>query len=402
MDAQAEAAPRRGRRKSLLTALTIGVCAAGAGVAAAASTDFTELTPSSPRPVAPSGAPKDVAAADFDGDLDVDLAVANFDADAVTIHKNNGSGAFHITATELVGNGPNSVFAADLDGDTDIDLAVANQDTASVTLLRNRNLNSGKFVEPPSSPEVIGGSAGWAVTGGDFDGDSDVDLAVSEGTFSSTRGVTILRHSNHGMSYKVTDASPLLTGFEPLFIVSADFNGDGDPDLATADHSSAQVTILRGRSGAKFREAGTSPVSTTFSPNELVAANLNSDTDPDLAVVAGQLAILRGKAHASFREAGTSPETVGSNAFGVTAADFDGDTENDLAVSHNSSSSLPDDVTILEHQGTALNFVEPATSPESAGEGGRGITAADVDGDLDPDLVVANFFGHTLTLLGNN
>ena len=53
---------------------------------------------------------------------------------------NNGLGNFFGPASspETVGMSPNSVAAADFDGDGDSDLAVTNANGASVTILKNR------------------------------------------------------------------------------------------------------------------------------------------------------------------------------------------------------------------------------------------------------------------------
>ena len=58
----------------------------------------------------------------------------------MTILRNLGSGNFVQPATspEAAGQTPTSVFAADLDGDADRDLAIANLNSFDVTILRNR------------------------------------------------------------------------------------------------------------------------------------------------------------------------------------------------------------------------------------------------------------------------
>ena len=81
--------------------------------------------------------PNSVAAADFDGDGDPDLAVTNELSDTVSVVVNRGSGTFVVTRTLAVGDGPVFVVAADLDGDGDVDLATANMHSNSVAVLLN-------------------------------------------------------------------------------------------------------------------------------------------------------------------------------------------------------------------------------------------------------------------------
>jgi len=79
-----------------------------------------------------------LAAGDWDGDLDLDLAVANFTANSVVALENDGTGSF--TADLPFGGqfGASAVVALDWDGDGDLDLAVANSTGGnSVGILKN-------------------------------------------------------------------------------------------------------------------------------------------------------------------------------------------------------------------------------------------------------------------------
>jgi VCBS repeat protein/FG-GAP repeat protein len=106
--------------------------------------------------------PRSVAAGDFNGDSDPDLAVANEGSDSVSIFVGGDGGSFGPGPSKLgAGDGPEAVVVGDFKGDSDHDLAVANQDG-----------------DQPESVVV-----------GDFNGDSDPDLAV--GNFQS-RDVSVL------------------------------------------------------------------------------------------------------------------------------------------------------------------------------------------------------------------
>jgi hypothetical protein len=78
-----------------------------------------------------------LAAGDWDGDGDVDLASANNGADRVDILENDGTGDF--TAADTVSNQTNArgLAAGDWDGDGDLDLAVANNGADRVDILEN-------------------------------------------------------------------------------------------------------------------------------------------------------------------------------------------------------------------------------------------------------------------------
>ncbi|RPJ72364.1 MAG: VCBS repeat-containing protein, partial [Desulfobacteraceae bacterium] len=78
------------------------------------------------------------AAGDWDGDSDLDLAVASRGANSVAILQNNGSGTF--TNIQTISSLLNAAGLAvgDWDGDGDLDLASANQRGNNVGILVNQ------------------------------------------------------------------------------------------------------------------------------------------------------------------------------------------------------------------------------------------------------------------------
>src|SRR5439155_7272305 len=70
--------------------------------------------------------PNSVATADFNGDGKLDLAVANFSGNTVSIFLGNGDGTFHVQLDYATGTDPYSVAVGDFNRDGKMDLAVAN------------------------------------------------------------------------------------------------------------------------------------------------------------------------------------------------------------------------------------------------------------------------------------
>ena len=71
-------------------------------------------------------------------------------------------------------------------------------------------------------------------------------------------------------------------GMEPQVVVAADFNNDGILDLATADFTSEDVSILIGKGNGTFRRAH--QFSTTLGPSALAVGDFNGDGNLDIAV----------------------------------------------------------------------------------------------------------------------
>ena len=374
-----------------LLATAVVVFGSLVSVALAASNNFVEL-PSSPETT--GNAPQAVVAADLDGDGDPDLATANTGDNNVTVLRNNGAGnlAEPGSSPAPAGAAPLAAGVADLDGDTDRDLAVANLDSDDVTVLFNDGAAS--FTQAPTSPEGVG-DAPRALVVADLDGDTDQDIATGN---RDSDDVTILLNDGTG-EFSEPASSPAPVGATPVGITAADLDGDTDQDLAVSNVAADNVTVLRNDGSGGFTEAPSSPEATGNGPRAVMAVNIDGDADQDLAVAnAGgeSLTVLRNNGSAGFTEPASSPEGTGHGPLSIGAADFDGDGDPDLAVTNHHS----DDMTVLRNNGSG-NFVEPASSPETVGDGATAIAPADLDGDGDPDLAIANHFEDSVTILRN-
>src|SRR5206468_12997785 len=113
---------------------------------------------------------------------------------------------------------------ADRDGDAEQGLVVANQVSDDVTSLRDSG--TGRFKEPASSPGPAGDTPA-AVVAADLDGDGDQDLAVADHV--TTDNVTILLNNGSGKFTQPT-SRPETAGNSPSSLTVADLNGDGDND----------------------------------------------------------------------------------------------------------------------------------------------------------------------------
>jgi hypothetical protein len=276
--------------------------------------------------------PSALAVGDFNGDHIPDFAVVE-GRSTLAIYLSNGNGTFRNSANYSLGSGlAGGLVVADFNGDGHPDIAVTNEIEGSVMVFFGKG--NGKFREPvkytlPNYP--------YGITAGDFNGDHHPDLVVTES--GGNGAIAILMNDGQGhfkltATYDTPSNEPvgvvvaaLKNGGNLALIVScyggiavfpgngdgtfgaptlystnvigaqdsvvADFNGDGNLDVATAtvgfvgslfygngDGTLQKAVPIKLRQG----EGGTTT---------LVTADFNNDGFPDLAIgVSPDLAVL--------------------------------------------------------------------------------------------------------------
>src|SRR5262249_58441989 len=97
-------------------------------------------------------------------------------------------------------------------------------------------------------------------------------------------------------------------GSYPNAVVTADFNGDGHLDLATANYSSNDVSVLLGNGDGTLRTARN--YATSAYPGCITAGDFNRDGKLDLVTADGyylnDVSVLLGNGDGSFQGIGSS------------------------------------------------------------------------------------------------
>ena len=243
-----------------------------------------------------------------------------------------------------------------------------------------------------SLTQASGLSGPVAIATADFNGDGIPDVAVAN---NSANTVTILLGNGDGTFSPMPN--PLATGSWPHAIAVGDFNGDGNPDLAVVNSESSTVTILLGNGDGTFT-AAPMIVSTGYYayPQAVAVADFNGDGILDLAVAnesSNTITILLGHGDGSFTPA-NSPST-GRCPYAISTGDFNGDGIPDLAVANASDNT----VTILLGNGDGTFSSTPVIS---VGTQPSGLTVSDFNGDGKLDLAVANVGGGDVSILLGN
>jgi hypothetical protein len=219
-----------------------------------------------------SGGPEEIAAADFNNDGNLDLVIAEYSGNKVLVLLGDGTGAFPSSSTWTTGTGPYSLAVADLNGDGNLDIVAGNSGQSSVTVLLGDG--TGSFSQPSGSPFAAGTNPS-AVVAGDFNGDGKPDLAVPD---KGGTTVAILLGNGNG-TFGAPSYLTALTGQKS--IAMADFNEDGYLDLAVCDTSTGTVDIYAGNGNGTFQTAVANSSGSTAC-SYLATADFNGDGNPDL------------------------------------------------------------------------------------------------------------------------
>ena len=242
----------------------------------AAGAAFTAVAGS---PFAVGSRPVFVAVTDFNNDGLTDLAIANSGDNTVTVLLGAANGGFVAAAGSPfpVGSKPVSIALADFNGDYVPDMAILNAGDNTVAVLLGNG--TGGFTAALGSPFAVG-SAPVSVAAADFNRDGKTDLAIAN---SGDNTVTILLGTGMG-GFSAAAGNPLAVGKSPVSIAAADFNGDGILDLAIANSGDNTVTVLLGAGAGGFAAAPYSPLAVGKKPEFVAVADFNGDGQPDMAI----------------------------------------------------------------------------------------------------------------------
>jgi hypothetical protein len=231
-----------------------------------------------------------VAVADLNGDGRPDLAVANSSVGTVSVFLNTtppGASAVSFAAqqTFAVSGRPGYLAVADLNDDGRPDLVTGNYTGNNISVLLNTTTAGATTPSFAAQQTFAAGGGAQGVAAADLNGDGRPDLAVAN-YFDRTVSVYMNTMAAGATTPSFTAQQTFAAGANPIFVAAEDLDGDGRPDLAVANSGATTVSVLL-NTAAAGASAPSFAAQQTFTagnqPYGVAAGDFNTDGRPDLA-----------------------------------------------------------------------------------------------------------------------
>lgn len=351
--------------------------------------NFTIIAPggtgvfAAPRYSSANTGPNGIYTAQLNGDLYLDLAVANITSQDVSVMLGNGDGTFAAPINYSIGTVLSTLVCGDLNRDDDIDIVVASQGANRIDVLENDG--TGTFVLAGNYPT---GTSPVSVFLSDVNQDGILDVSTAN---SGSNNVSVLLGNGDGSFQASAEYG---AGPSPTGIYGGDIDHDGDVDLTATVGLTDRIELLLNNGDGTFTSGGN--VSSGDSPSAVYIASLNSgDNFLDLTSAnqnSDDISVLLGNGDGTF---GASVEYPVSNApVHLTGGDFNADSALDIFVSNTAT----DTISLLFNDGNA-QFDPPMNL--FGGDSVRLLCSGDFDNDSTMDIAVACFNSDNVAVLLN-
>jgi hypothetical protein len=338
-----------------------------------------------------------LAVGDFNGDGKPDIAVTDSSQKQVIVYLNNGNGSFSspiTTPIQMGALGAGAIAVGDFNEDRKLDLIVGTIAGSQANIFLSGN-GDGTFTQGQTLP----GSFGFfSAAVADINHDSHLDLiAGGNGTLYVYLG------DGHGAftQQSFTNQGPSDAFFS---VVAGDFNNDSKIDFVATAFNANNLRYFAGNGDGSFAAPSALSSRNIVNPRFLASADFSGDGKPDLLLGYPDIAtIILGNGDGTFQlnnipylltpvPINPLPTTAGPPA--VAVADMDGDGKIDAIVADSASNS----VNVFLNDGTG-KFPQPAPDFSASFPAAYNqLQIADLNGDGLPDIIATNYINQNISI----
>lgn len=319
------------------------------------------------------------ACADYNNDGKMDIATID-GLSNVNIHLGNGAGTFSIYATYSITSGGTRLITDDFNNDSNPDIVVSSLYANQVNILTGNG--TGNFT---ISPVLSTTATIWDLTTSDLNNDGNKDILVAT---PANLYVAL------GLGNNTFNTPTLFPGLGSTSGISKDFNNDGNNDYAYYNGLTV-VRIALGNGTGNLTYLASFPTGTIAytGAKGFSSADYNNDGNLDLAVgsgTSGCISVLLGSGTGTFGSGTIYP--ISSEAVSIISDDFNNDGVPDIAAVNISTKNIS--FLFNNGIGSFLPQINYLTEDNPVF-----LNSSDLNGDGKRDILISHNSGHTLFFL---
>ncbi len=333
-----------------------------------------------------------IAVGDFNNDNQLDIVIANAEANNTSIFLGYGNGTFSSRIIFSTGNNsvPIAVAVGDFNNDDRLDIAVANFGTSNVGVLLgcgNGTFQSQVIYSTGYNSQI------FSIAIGDFDNDNRLDIVVTN-YFDGNIGV-FQGYGDGTFSSQTTYAIDSWGG--PTYVAVGDLNNDGRLDIVVVLMFDYSIIVFLGNGDGTFSRQLMYSTGSASQPNVCVLGDVNNDHRLD-AVISNvfndEITILLGNGDGSFSHRTSYSTGVGSYPISIASGDFNNDGALDIVEANYYTNTIGVFLGFIYISGERESICSTGSSPHP-----RAIALADLKKHNQLDITMTNYGLNNLEVL---